>query len=100
MTDDFYKTGHTRLKQKRAVAMGYNEREDSAPKIKAKGKGYTAEEIIKRAEENGIPVQEDPSLVALLSQLEINERIPESLYEVVAEVFAFIYYVDREKTDK
>ncbi|SER61599.1 EscU/YscU/HrcU family type III secretion system export apparatus switch protein [Salipaludibacillus aurantiacus] len=93
MTDDFYKTGHTRLKQKRAVAMGYDEKKDSAPQIKAKGKGYTAEE-------NGIPVQEDPSLVALLSQLEINERIPESLYEVVAEVFAFIYYVDREKTDK
>lgn len=83
--------------RRRAVAMGYDAGKDSAPKIKAKGKGYVAEEIILRAKENNIPVQEDASLVEILSQLEMNDRIPESLYAVVAELFAFIYHVDQDE---
>ncbi|WP_416150966.1 EscU/YscU/HrcU family type III secretion system export apparatus switch protein [Salipaludibacillus sp. HK11] len=86
--------------RKRAVALGYDGKIDSAPTIKAKGKGYVADEIIRRAKENQIPIQEDSSLVEILSQLEMSERIPENLYEVVAEVFAFIYKVDREQVKK
>ncbi|CAM3752812.1 EscU/YscU/HrcU family type III secretion system export apparatus switch protein [Alkalicoccus chagannorensis] len=82
--------------RRRAVALGYREGEH-APKVKAKGKGFVAEEIIERAKSSSIPIQEDPSLVEMLSQLEVNEKIPEDLYEVVAEVFAFIYRIDREK---
>ncbi|MGY4689805.1 EscU/YscU/HrcU family type III secretion system export apparatus switch protein [Salibacterium sp. K-3] len=78
-----------------AVALGYQAQAEHAPSVKAKGKGYVAEEIIERARENDIPVQEDPSLVELLSQLEINQSIPPELYEVVAEVFAFLYRVDQ-----
>ncbi|MCR6111138.1 EscU/YscU/HrcU family type III secretion system export apparatus switch protein [Bacillus sp. A301a_S52] len=85
---------------KRAVALGYDITKDSAPKVKAKGKGYVAEEIIERAEKHQIPIQQDASLVEILSQLEINDRIPENLYEVVAEVFAFIYHIDREELVK
>jgi flagellar biosynthesis protein len=33
--------------------------------------------------------------VELLAELNINETIPEELYEAVAEVFAFIYEADR-----
>ena len=84
-----------REKQKAAVALSYDMEKNSAPIIKAKGKGTVAEEIIQRAKEHNIPIQEDPSLVELLSQLEINESIPEELYEVVAEVFAFIYRIDK-----
>ncbi|PSL51174.1 flagellar biosynthesis protein [Salsuginibacillus halophilus] len=81
--------------KKRAVALGYHENEHAAPLVKATGKGYRAEDIIAQAEASNIPIQEDPSLVELLSQLELNEEIPEDLYEVVAEVFAFIYRVDK-----
>lgn len=88
------------ISRKRAVALGYEVTRDSAPTIKAKGKGYVAEEIINRAKEHDIPIQEDKSLVELLSQLEIHEKIPEDLYEVVAEVFAFIYRVDRDQMTK
>jgi flagellar biosynthesis protein len=43
-----------------------------------------------------IPVQRDESLAALLGQLDINQTIPEELYGAVAEVFAFIYKVDKD----
>ncbi|WP_096189144.1 EscU/YscU/HrcU family type III secretion system export apparatus switch protein [Evansella halocellulosilytica] len=85
------------IRKKRAIALGYESSVDYAPVVKAKGKGYVAEEIIKRAKEEQIPIQEDHSLVEVLSQLEINEKIPPELYSVVAEIFAFIYQLDREK---
>lgn len=83
------------LDKKLAVALKYNEKAHSAPVVVAKGKGYVAEELIKEAGKFDIPIQEDASLVGLLSQLEINEAIPEELYEVVAEIFAFVYRIDK-----
>ncbi|QKS71453.1 EscU/YscU/HrcU family type III secretion system export apparatus switch protein [Paenalkalicoccus suaedae] len=83
--------------QNKAIALHYDSNKDDAPTVKAKGQGYVADEILKRAREHDIPIQEDPSLVQMLSQLEINERIPENLYEVVAEVFSFVYQLDKEK---
>jgi flagellar biosynthesis protein len=82
-------------KKIQAVALNYDVNNQDSPKVTAKGKGLVAEEILKRAKEHQIPIQEDPTLVELLSQLEINQTIPPELYEVVAEVFAFIYRVDR-----
>lgn len=80
---------------KRAVALSYDEMRDSAPKVVAKGTGEIAKEIIEIAKEHDVPIQEDPTLVEMLSELEINQTIPEELYEVVAEIFAFIYKVEK-----
>lgn len=77
-----------------AVALSYDANTHIAPRVLAKGKGEVAANIIEKAKENNVPIQEDTSLVALLSQLQINETIPEQLYAAVAEVFAFIYRVD------
>ncbi|MFC5541268.1 MAG: EscU/YscU/HrcU family type III secretion system export apparatus switch protein [Bacilli bacterium] len=82
-------------KRKEAVALLYNPEENS-PKVVAKGKGKIAENILQKAEEHNVPVYEDPNLVELLGQLELNESIPPDLYEAVAEVFAFIYQLDRK----
>jgi flagellar biosynthesis protein len=82
--------------RKTAVALGYNPSSQDAPKVVAKGKGLVAEQIIEKAMDHDIPIQEDPSLVEVLSQLELNERIPEELYQAVAEVFSFIYRLDKE----
>jgi flagellar biosynthesis protein len=82
--------------RKTAVALGYNPTSHDAPKVMAKGKGIVAQTIIEKAVKNDVPIQEDPSLVELLSQLEINERIPEELYQAVAEVFSFIYKLDKQ----
>lgn len=85
-------------KRKQAVALRYNPKQEDAPKVTAKGKGYVADEMIARAKEHSIPLQEDPSLVELLSQLELNQAIPDELYEVVAEVFAYIYQIDQHRS--
>lgn len=82
--------------RKTAVALSYNEKMADAPIVTAKGKGYIAEKIIAKAKEHKIPIQEDPTLVELLGKLNINEKIPEELYQAVAEVFAFIYRTDKE----
>ncbi|QGH34521.1 hypothetical protein GI584_10985 [Gracilibacillus salitolerans] len=86
--------------RKRAAALQYDTETDVAPKVTATGKGYVAEEIVERAKQNKIPIQSDPSLVELLSELNINEQIPEELYQVVAEVFAYIYQVDQKAAKK
>ncbi|WP_163536781.1 EscU/YscU/HrcU family type III secretion system export apparatus switch protein [Gracilibacillus sp. YIM 98692] len=81
--------------QKKAAALTYDPNQVEAPKLTAKGRGYVAESIIEKAKENEIPIQSDPTLVQLLSELNINETIPEELYQVVAEVFAYIYQIDK-----
>ena len=84
------------ITRKKAAALTYDSDTDDAPKLTAAGQGYVAEKIMEKAKENGIPIQSDPTLVQLLSELEINETIPEDLYQLVAEVFAFIYKVDQQ----
>jgi len=74
-----------------AVALKYeNER---APTVIASGKGATADEILRIAEESGIPLYENKELAELLSHLELGEEIPEILYRTIAEVIAFAYYL-------
>lgn len=89
-----------RFTRKEAVALSYDPEVSDAPKVIAKGKGKIAENILERAQEHDIPVQEDPSLLELLGQLNVNETIPEELYQAVSEVFAYIYRLDREKSGK
>lgn len=83
-------------KIKKAVALNYEKDLDTAPKISAKGKGETANNIIKIAKENNIPIQKDEDLVELLSQIDIDKEIPSSMYKAVAEIFAFIYGLSKE----
>ncbi|TFE02742.1 EscU/YscU/HrcU family type III secretion system export apparatus switch protein [Jeotgalibacillus salarius] len=85
---------HKRLE---AVALTYKSETGQAPVVSAKGKGKIAESIIEKAKDHNVPIQQDESLVELLSQLELNETIPDELYQAVAEVFAFIYRIDQIK---
>ncbi|MBF8438139.1 EscU/YscU/HrcU family type III secretion system export apparatus switch protein [Halanaerobiaceae bacterium Z-7014] len=83
-------------REQQAAALGYDLEKDSAPKILAKGKGDIAEKILKKAEENNIPIQTDKDLVKTLLALEIGQEIPVDLYQVVAEILAFIYSLEEE----
>jgi len=83
-------------KRNEAVALNYDHEAEQAPKVVAKGKGDVAANIIEKAKENAVPIQEDPALVNLLGELDINETIPEELYQAVAEVFAFVYKIDKQ----
>lgn len=82
--------------RKKAAALRYDQEKDYAPKIIGSGQGFVAESIIEEAKKNHIPTLEDPTLVELLSELNINQTIPEELYQAVAEVFAFIYQTDQK----
>jgi flagellar biosynthesis protein len=78
-----------------AVALAYSQT-DAAPRVVARGKGLIAEQIIARAREHGIYVHESPELVALLTQVDIDERIPPQLYMAVAELLAWLYRLEHD----
>lgn len=80
---------------KKAVALKYEPELRTAPVVTAKGQGVMAEQILRRAQENGIPIQEDASLVEVLSKLDLEQEIPPELYQLVAEVLSFVYRSDR-----
>ena len=78
-------------RQKKAVALKYQPKSDNAPKVIAKGKGKVADKIIEIAREHNLYVHNDPDLIEILSQLDINEQIPPDLYVVIAELLSFVY---------
>jgi flagellar biosynthesis protein len=80
---------------KKAVALMYEPGENSAPVVVAKGRGKIAEAIMNKAAENGVPIQQDSSLVEVLSKLDIDQEIPPELYTLVAEILSFVYRSDR-----
>jgi len=75
--------------QKKAVSLEYSGQ--GAPIVSAKGTGLMAEQILQLAKENDIPVMQDVELTALLEQVELNDEIPDVLYEAVAQVLIFAY---------
>jgi len=81
----------TRNRPKKAVALKYQQKLDNAPTVVAKGKGKVAEKIIEIAREHNIYIHDDPDLIEVLSNLDLNEEIPPDLYVIVAELLAFVY---------
>lgn len=76
---------------KKAVAIEYGINE--VPILTAKGDGILAQAIIDEAKAQGIHVAEDPQLVALLSELELQQEIPENLYVAVAVILSWVYWL-------
>ena len=83
--------------RKTAAAIKYHAAKDMAPRLTAKGQGAIAERIIALAREHHIPIKSDPTLINMLSRLDIDEHIPTELYKAVAEILAFVYRVNQEK---
>ena len=80
----------------KAAALKYDRQRDNAPKVIAKGKGESAQNIIKIAQLHEVPIQKDEDLIELLSKVEIDKEIPANLYKAVAEIFSFIYNVTKK----
>jgi flagellar biosynthesis protein len=78
---------------KKAIALTYKEGQ-YAPQVVAKGRGVTAEAIIACAREAGVYVHEAPELVSLLMQVDVDQHIPPELYLAVAELLAWIYWLE------
>ena len=81
---------------KKAISLQYKAGKDPAPKITAKGQGLVAEKIIALAKEHQIPIKEDPDLVQVLSQVNVNQEVPPAIYQLVAELLAFVYKLNKE----
>ncbi len=79
----------------KAVALKYSPGKHEAPVISAKGKGFVARRMIEKAKEHNVPIQEDSSLVEVLSQLELEQQIPPELYQLVAEILSYVYRTDQ-----
>ena len=80
--------------QQAAIALVYSG-EEAAPRVLAKGRGLVAQAIIERAHQHGVYVHESKELVALLMQLDLDQRIPPALYRAVAELLAWVYRLEQ-----
>ena len=80
----------------KAAALRYDRDKESAPRLVAKGSGFVAERIIEVARANGITVYEDKQLIELLSRIELYQVIPVELYQIIAEVLAFVYRMNNK----
>jgi len=85
---------------KKAAALGYDINKDNAPKVLAKGSGALANNIIKIAQDNDIPIKKDEDLVELLGAIDIDKEIPDSMYKAVSEIFAYIYDLTKMQREK
>ncbi len=81
----------TKSKTTKAAALRYDCDESPAPRVVARGDGLVAERILAIAREHNIPIHQDPALVNVLSQLDLDQQIPPALYLAIAEVLAFLY---------
>ena len=81
---------------KKAAALRYDAKKESAPRVVAKGQGQSAQNIIKIAQLHNLPIKKDEDLIELLSKVELDKEVPEAMYKAVAEVFSFIYKVTKK----
>ena len=79
-----------------AVALQYDNERDNAPRVVAKGRGLVAEAILRIAREAGVEIHENADLAAVLSKLDVEAEIPPELYQVIAEILAFVYKLNAE----
>jgi flagellar biosynthesis protein len=84
-----------------AVAIKYIFGQDGeVPKIIASGRGVLARQIIELAQQNDIPLRENPQLADSLAKVPVGTEIPAELWEAMAEILVQIYLLDKEKKAK
>jgi flagellar biosynthesis protein FlhB len=81
-----------------SVALKYDNKVDSAPKIIAKGIDFLAIKIRDIAKENKIPIIENPALArSLYDQIDIDREIPNEFYKAMAEIFSYVYELKNKR---
>jgi len=83
----------TEQKRRQAVALAGSGGSEAA-RVIAIGYGDLAEQVIAEARRHGIYVHDSPELVGLLMGLDLDQRVPDRLYDVVAELLAWVAEVD------
>lgn len=80
--------------RRRAAALKYDGG-SSAPVVTANGIGVVADNIIKKAQEEDIPLVVNKELTDLLCNVDIGDSIPSEVYEAVAHIIAYVTDLDR-----
>ena len=78
----------------KAAALKYDQDNNIAPELIAKGQGEIAQKILHLAKEHDISVFKNKALVDSLLNLEIHEEIPPRMYKAVAELFSWLMKVE------
>jgi flagellar biosynthetic protein FlhB len=75
-----------------SVALRYDKKRNRAPEVVAKGADELALRIRELAQQNGVPLLEDPPLArALYRAVKVGQEIPEKFYQAVATVLSHVY---------
>lgn len=75
-----------------AVALAYSPLADNAPpRVVAKGGGAIAHSIIEIAKANGIAIEKNADLAALLQAVDLDKEIPPEAFAAVAEILSYLY---------
>jgi flagellar biosynthetic protein FlhB len=74
-----------------AVALTYDSKTSSVPRLVAKGVDTLAARIRETAREHGVPVVVNPPLARTLHELPLGSPIPPELYKAVAELIAYVW---------
>jgi flagellar biosynthesis protein FlhB len=82
-----------------AVAISYDRGEMDAPRIVAKGADFMAAQMREIATEANVPIMRDIPLARTLYELDIEDEIPENLYESVAVVLRWVYELNENKNN-
>lgn len=77
-----------------AIALQYDRESGSAPVVVAKGADFMAQKIKDIARENKVEIVENKPLARMLYfNVEIDQEIPQELYQMVAEILAYVYRI-------
>ncbi|MCQ2507056.1 MAG: flagellar biosynthesis protein FlhB [Lachnospiraceae bacterium] len=81
-----------------ACALTYDREKSKAPVLVCKGADYVAMKIKEIARENNVPIVENKPLARMLyHNVELDEEIPAELYQMTAEVLAYVYSLKEQQ---
>ncbi|HHV02068.1 MAG TPA: flagellar biosynthesis protein FlhB [Defluviitoga tunisiensis] len=84
------------MEKKKVVALRYKKGVDNAPKVVAKGMDLIAQRILEIAEKENIPIIKNEKAVEDFYGIDLDDEIPSELYEIAAEIIAFVYKLDKQ----
>ena len=80
---------------RKAIALAYEG--SGAPIVMAKGEGLDADLILQSGKEAAVPIIEGEALANFLQDIPVGEEIPEVLFESVATVLSWAYWLKGKK---
>ena len=81
-----------------AVALAYERGKQAAPRVVAKGVDEMAARIREIARAHDVPLVSNPPLARALHRVELDAEIPVEHFKAVAEIFAYIWRLNRRVT--